>query len=29
MSPNTKPFDNNAAKGLSCTHGCIGVYANE
>jgi len=29
MGPNTKPFDNDAAKGLSCTHGCIGVYANE
>lgn len=27
MSPNSKPFDNDAAKGLSCTHGCIGVYA--
>lgn len=29
MAPNTKPFDNDPAKGLSCTHGCIGVYANE
>lgn len=29
MEANTKPFDNNAAKGLSCTHGCIGVYAYE
>ncbi len=27
MEANSKPFDNNAAKGLSCTHGCIGVYA--
>lgn len=27
MAPNSKPFDNDAAKGLSCTHGCIGVYA--
>ncbi len=27
MESNTKPFDNNPAKGLSCTHGCIGVYA--
>jgi DNA-binding beta-propeller fold protein YncE len=26
MAPNTKPFDNDVAKGLSCTHGCIGVY---
>lgn len=29
MEANSKPFDNNAAKGLSCTHGCIGVYAFE
>ncbi len=29
MEANSKPFDNNPAKGLSCTHGCIGVYANE
>ncbi|HET7129216.1 MAG TPA: hypothetical protein VFJ93_09105 [Gaiellaceae bacterium] len=29
MESNSKPFDNNPAKGLSCTHGCIGVYAYE
>lgn len=27
MGPNKLPFDNDTAKGLSCTHGCIGVYA--
>ncbi len=27
MAPNKDPFDNDEAKGLSCTHGCIGVYA--
>jgi|GEM_PF-1627518 len=27
MEPNKDAFDNDEAKGLSCTHGCIGVYA--
>jgi|WetSurMetagenome_2_1015567.scaffolds.fasta_scaffold50117_1 hypothetical protein len=27
MGPNKLPFDNDPAKGLACTHGCIGVYA--
>lgn len=27
LKPNTDAFDNDSAKGLDCTHGCIGVYA--
>ena len=29
MIGNDEPFDNDPAKGLSCLHGCIGVYAPE
>ncbi|MGH8737669.1 MAG: YncE family protein [Burkholderiales bacterium] len=27
MGPNKLPFDNDAGMGFSCTHGCIGVFA--